>query len=182
MKTTKIITACGSALWLVALAFTTSARASDAETSAAATSGRGRTGTATATARYEGDVGFARTDTRTGAVNVARGVAIGVDEDGISLSVSLAVAPQRGPAYATNFNLSFDTNGDSAASFGTAIATGGTRRTITAGGRAGGTGFQPVSSSMAGGTTHNDGIVRAITHSDRTVHRELVPRRIIRLR
>jgi len=183
MKTTKInLAAFASLLCVVTWALTASAWASDAETSASATSGRGRSGTATATARYEGDIGFARTDTRTGAVNVARGVAVGVDEDGISLSISLAVAPQRGPAYATNFNLSFDTDGTSAASFGTALAAGGTRRTVSAGGRASATPSGAVAASMAGGVTHNDGVVRAVTHSDRSAHREVVVRRIIRLR
>jgi hypothetical protein len=182
MNTAKLITASANALWVLASAFTSAARASDAETSATATRGRSRSGTATATARYEGNVGFARTDTRTGAVNLARGVAVGVDEDGISLSVSLAIAPQRGPAYATNFNLSFDTDGDSASSFGTAAATGGTRRTVTAGGRTSAAPMGPIATSMAGGATHNGGMVRAITHSDRRVHRAPVPRRIIRIR
>jgi len=35
---------------------------------------------------------------------------------------------------------------------------------------------------MAGGVVHNDGVVRAVTHSDRSAHREVVVRRIIRVR
>ena len=183
MKTTKInLAAFAKLMCLVALAFTTTARASDAETSASATSGRGRPGTATAAARYEGDIGFARTDTRTGAVNVARGVAVGVDEDGVSLSVSLAIAPQRGPAYATNFNLSFDTDGGSAASFGTALAGGGTRRTVSVGGIASARPCGASATAMAGGVAHNGGVVRTFTHSGRSEHREVVVRRIIRVR
>ncbi|MCK4343084.1 MAG: hypothetical protein KAY37_15320, partial [Phycisphaerae bacterium] len=88
--------------------------ASDAETSASATGGRRRSGTASAAARYEGDLGFARTNTRTGALNAARAVALGVDRDGVSLSVSTAIAPQHGPAVATNFNMSIGTRGDAA--------------------------------------------------------------------
>lgn len=180
MRTTKInLAALANLACLVALAFANPARASDAETSATATGGRGRSGTATATARYAGDAGFARTDTRTGNANLARGVAVGVDENGISLSVSLAIAPQRGPAYATNFNLTFDTNGDGATSFGNVVATGGTRRTVTAGGRATTAPRGPVATSMASGVARNGGIVRTVTHSDR---REVAVRRIIRLR
>ena len=108
--------------------------ASDAETSAQASDGAGHSGTATATARYAGDVGFARTDTRSGRVNLARGVAVGVDEDGLTLSVSLAVAPQRGPAVATNFNLSLGRNGAAAVSVGRSVAQGGATRTVTASG------------------------------------------------
>ena len=69
-----------------------SASASDARTSASAASNGRRSGTAAASATYKGDVGFARTDTRTGQINLARGVAVGVDDRGLSLSVSTALA------------------------------------------------------------------------------------------
>ena len=158
------------------------ARASDAETSASATAGRGRTGTATATAHYDGDVGFARTDTRTGAVNAARAVAVGFDEDGLSLSISLALAPRRGPAYATNFNLTFDSDGDVSTSVGTSLARGGISRTVSAGGRTGTTPIRTVATSWAGGSTERGGVVRAYSRSLDDEHRGVRVRRVIRIR
>jgi hypothetical protein len=111
---------------------TGAALAGDAHSSA--TAGSGRNGPAVATAGYTGEVGFARTDSRSGPVNLARGVAVGVDENGLSLSVSHAVATPRGPAVATNFNLSIGTNGEVSHSTGTAISTGGRERSASAGG------------------------------------------------
>ncbi len=96
--------------------------ASDAETSASAGPGRNGAGAASATAHYEGDYGFARTNSRTGQINVARGVAVGVDEDGISLSFSNAIAPRFGPAIATNFSMSIDADGRVSTSTGRAEA------------------------------------------------------------
>jgi hypothetical protein len=183
MKTNKInTTAIANLTGVVALAFSTLAWASDTETSASATGGRARSGTAIATARYEGDVGFARTDTRTGNINLARGVAVGVDEDGLSLSVSLAIAPLSGPAFATNFNLSFESDGDVATSFGTSRATGGTSRTVAVGGRASATPYRPLAMSTASGVSRNGGVVRTYTHSNQYERREVAVRRVIRIR
>lgn len=151
---------------LATLALTHAAVASEAQTSASAGSNRyARNGTATATASYEGDVGFARTDTRSGSVNLARGVAVGFDEDGLSLSISNAIAPRFGPAIATNFNLSIDTDGDVSASRGLAIASGPLSRTATAGGvTANGRGLlAPAASSFASGETDRHGRVIART-------------------
>jgi hypothetical protein len=182
MKTTRIIhAALVNLTCLVALACTHAACASDAETSATATGNRGRSGSATAAARYEGDTGFARTDTRTGRVNVARGVAVGVDEDGVSLSVSLAVAPQVGLGLATTFNMTIDRDGDVATSVGSALAFGGTSRTVTAGGVATATPFRPFASATVGGVTRNGGIVRVVTHSESPMQRSLVARRVVRI-
>lgn len=155
------------------------ALASEAETSASATAGRRHSGTATGTARYEGDAGFARTDTRTGAVNAARSVAIGVDEDGLTLSLSLAVAPNRGPAYATTFNFSIGADGEASTSIGTALATGGLARTVGAGGRATATPFGVNATSTAYGSTQHGGMVRAETRSDHYDRRDLPVRRVI---
>lgn len=140
--------------------------ASEAETSARAAGGSG--GSALATARYGGDVGFARTDTRTGQVSLARGVAVGVDERGLSLSVSLAIAPERGPALATNFNMSIGSNGDAAISTGRAAATGGVGHTVFAGGSTRATPYGAVATSKAGGSSRG-GFVRANTRSDHYV-------------
>ena len=157
------------------------ALASDAETSATATGGRGHAGSAAATARYDGNIGFARTNTRSGRVNLARGGAVGVDERGLSLSISTAIAPRRGPAIATNFNMSIDRSGRSSHSIGTAIAQGGTRRSATVAGstttRRGGS-----SLSLASGRTRGGGIVRARTESHHSRPRLRAIRRLIRRR
>lgn len=138
--------------------------ASDAETSASATGGRGRAGTSAASARYDGDIGFARTDTRSGRVNLARGIAVGVDEDGLSLSLSTAVASQRGPALATNVNISVGRDGRTSSSVGTAVARGGRERSVSVGGS---TTTRPgrATISHATGRTLGGGSVRAQTTS-----------------
>ena len=144
---------------------TAAALAGDAETSARASGGGWRrSGTATATARYEGHLGFARSDTRTGRLNLARGVAVGVDEDGVSLSLSTAIAPRLGPAFATNFNLSIGTDGSLSHSTSTSMALGGSSREVSAGGatttRRGGS-----ATSLASGRTRHGGVVHATTRS-----------------
>lgn len=166
---------------LATLALTGRGLASDAETSATATGKRGRSGTAAATAHYVGDVGFARTDTRTGRINLARGVALGLDENGLSLSVSTAIAPRRGPAVATNFNVTIGKGGRSSHSLGAAVATGGSRRTVSVAGstttRRGGS-----SVSLASGKTSRGGIVRVKTYSRHQRPRHSVIRRSLRRR
>lgn len=140
------------------------ALASDAATSATAGSRPGG-GTAAATAHYEGDVGFARTNTRSGAVNIARGVAVGFDEDGLSLSVSNAVATRNGPAVATNFNLSIDRDGDVSHSSGIAVARGPVEQSASAGGSVGtGLDARPAT-SVASGRTDLYGSVYAATQA-----------------
>lgn len=167
MKAMKNMCVALSSLTCFALLLATiPALASDAETSASATGGRRASGNATATARYEGDVGFARTDTRTGQVNLARGVAVGVDEDGVTVSLSLAVAPKNGPAIATNLNLTFNRDGTTAVSTGHSVATGGAARTVSAGGRSTATHHDAIATSTAAGHTTSGGIVRAVTRSD----------------
>jgi hypothetical protein len=141
------------------------ANAGEAQTSATAGSARGN-GTAAATARYEGDAGFARTDTRSGRVNLARGVAVGVDEDGLSLSLSNAVATEHGPAIATNFNLSIGRDGQVSHSNGIAVADGPVHRSATAGGSASNDRFNSGASSFASGRTDPRGVVRAETRSE----------------
>ncbi len=120
---------------LLGLGLSGTVLASEADTSATAGNGRfNRNGTATATAGYQGDIGFARTDSRSGRISTARGVAVGVDEDGLSLSVSHAIAPRFGPALATNFNLSIGTNGEVAHSVGRTVSQGPISREATASG------------------------------------------------
>jgi hypothetical protein len=125
-------------------------------------------GHANATADYQGNggVGFARTDTDTGAVNHARGVAFGADSDSMDLSWSQATAPQHGPGIASNFNLSIGYDGEVSGSFGMSTANGGRDRQVEAGGT---TGHNRVtggaSTSYATGNTTGGGVVRANTGS-----------------
>ncbi len=137
-------------------------RAADSASSAGAASDGHRSGTATATAQYEGDVGFARTNSESGRVNAARAVAVGVDEDGLSLSISQAFAPRFGPAIATNFNLTIDRDGDVSASRGVAVADGSAQRAVSVGG-SGGNGR--ATTSTATGSTGPHGQVRVHTEA-----------------
>ncbi len=160
--------------------------ASLAETSAAARSGRyGRPGTADATARYEGDVGLARTHTKSGDINIARGLAIGVDEDGASLSLSYAVAPNGGPAIGGTFNLSVDRDGRGSGGTGQVVATGGRQRQVEVGGITR-TNYGPPSTTVrATGQTRGGGQVEARTRSysdDRREIRRVAPARRFPLR
>jgi len=179
MNTTRHSLARLSASFML-LATAAAAMASDAQTSASANSGRGRSGAAMGTARYEGDLGFARTDTRSGAVNAARSVALGVDENGLSLSLSTAVAPRNGPAFGTNLNVSIGNNGEVSLSTGRATATGGSERGVTVGG-ATNTGNRHRSGSaisQATGRTSNGGVAQATTNSRHYPGRQrFVPRR-----
>jgi len=138
---------------------------SDAETNAWASSARFGSGAAVATARYAGDLGFARTDTKTGTLNMARGVAVGLDEDGLSLSFSTALAPRLGPAFSTTFNMTIGSNGELAHSVGHSVATGGLERAVSAGGRSSSTRSGSTATAVAGGKTVGGGVVEARTAS-----------------
>jgi hypothetical protein len=119
------------------LAFTAFAVAGDAETSAGVARGPLVGGNAaTATAHYEGKLGFARTDTNSGRVTTARGVAVGVDKNGLTLSVSNAVAAKFGPAVAATFNISIGRDGDVSKSTGVSVARGPLGKEASAGGSA----------------------------------------------
>lgn len=150
----------------VTMSMLATAWASEAETSATAGSSRyQRDGTAAATARYEGDVGFARTQTRSGQVSTARGVSVGVDQNGLSLSVSRAIAPHSGLAVATNFNLSIGRDGSVSGSMGASVANGLIHNSVTAGGRSGTGPLSQGAVSFASGQTDRFGQVRANTRS-----------------
>ncbi len=154
------------------------ALAGEAETSASAGSNRfNRNGTATATARYNGDVGFARTQTKSGKLNIARGVAVGFDKNGLSLSISNAVAGRRGPAVATTFNMTIGRDGKVSHSSGIAITSGPIHRSASAGGVASSGRRHNTASSVASGKSDRFGTVRATTrlHSSRT--KRLIDRR-----
>jgi hypothetical protein len=158
--------------------------ASDAETSATAGSNRfSRNGNASATARYEGDVGFANTQSRSGRVNTARGVAVGFDENGLSLSVSNAVASRNGLGVATNFNLSIGRDGSVSHSGGSAVTAGGLRQDVSAGGSAGSHRGGSTATSFARGDTGRFGTSRAhvYSHSQRGERRVVRPVRVVRV-
>ena len=153
----------------VSLSFSAAALASDATTSATAGSNLWqRNGTANATANYNGQIGFARTQANSGRVNSARGVAVGVDRDGISLSVSNAVASRFGPAVATNFNMTIGRNGEVARSGGISVANGPLQRSATAGGTSGVTRGVPHATAQATGTSDRFGRVQSNVHAKTT--------------
>lgn len=159
------------------------ALASEAETSARAGNDRRGNGTASATARYEGDRGFARTRTQSGDVTLARGVAVGVDRDGISLSVSNAVASKRGPAIATNLNISIGRDGQRSVSLGAAVAQGGDRRVASAGGSAVvRRGISPAVASASGETDRRGKVIVRTYAKDHKPERKSRPRRVIIVR
>jgi len=164
---------------LIGLTLAPTALASEAETSASAGNSRyQRNGTATATARYEGDLGFARTNSRSGPVSSARGVAVGFDESGLSLSVSNAIAPRLGAAIATTFNLSIDRDGHVSGSTGLSVARGPLYRSATAGGRVGTGRHGNAATAFASGKTDRFGRVQATTRSHSSAsQRHVVVRR-----
>ncbi len=141
------------------------AYASDASTSATAGYNRYSGGNAGATASYTGDKGYARTDTRTGNVNIARGVAVGADRDGLSISVSNAIAPKNGPAIATNFNMSINRDGGNSVSFGLSAANGGRDKQVATSGSTYASRHRTGAASIATGKTSGHGRVIAVTHS-----------------
>lgn len=140
---------------------------SQAGTSAAATGGWGRRpGTASATAQYEGDLGLARTHSQSGQLNYSRGVAVGYDEDGLSVSVSHAIAPNGGPAVAGTFNLSVDSDGHVDSAIGRVVAQGGARQQVQAGGIVGTGPRAAAPTAIASGRTWGGGSVQASTRVD----------------
>lgn len=152
--------------------------ASEARTTANASNGPYGPGTATATATYQGDRGYARTQTRTGEVNHARAVAVGIDEDGLSVSISHAYAPRNGPAFGTNFNYTFSRDGEIARSSGQVTARGGVERSVAVGGQTSSGRSGAVATSLASGRTTHGGVVRANVRSD---HERGHGRRYLRL-
>jgi len=151
---------------------------SEAATQASVTNGRGGNGSAMATAEYEGVAGLARTRTETGKITLARGLAVGFDEDGLSVSVSHGAASRRGPAYAGTFNLAINTNGQVSGSYGGVLSRGGSSRSATAGGRVQAARRSGSASAFATGSTQGGGAVKAST---RSYHRRVqVARRVLR--
>ncbi|MHC5110951.1 MAG: hypothetical protein ACYTHJ_13860 [Planctomycetota bacterium] len=142
-----------------------SALASEASSSALAGSDRYGNRHADASASYDGDVGFANTRTTTGLISTARGVAVGFDEEGLSLSVSNAISGPRGQAAARNLNLSIGTNGQVAVSGGRTNAQGTRYQSAQAGGGSSIRHGQPNAFATAGGNTDRRGVVQSDTFS-----------------
>lgn len=144
----------------------TLAWAGEASTSATAASNGRRTGTAAATADYDGNgVGFTNTKADSGRLNFARGISLGFDEDGLSLSTSYAVAPQFGPAAAGTFNMNLGLDGSVSGSTGRTIAEGSRTREVSAGGWTGNNRFNSSAGATVAGNTGPRGRVIAESRS-----------------
>lgn len=143
------------------------ANAFGGQASTSASAGNAFGGTAAATANYVGDglAGLARTRTRTGELNTAAGLAVGVDSEGMDFSFSHAIAGRYGPAYAGTFNLSIGTNGNVNGSYGGVVAQGGAVRNVEAGGSTASSRHAAPATAFARGDTLPGGTVRAATHS-----------------
>lgn len=143
------------------------AMAGEAFSNATATGNRFGPGNAAATAGYTGNgQGYARTDTRTGQVNFASGVAIGLDERGLTFSASNALAGRFGPAIASNLNITIGRDGSVASSGGLSTAQGGVSRTVSAGGFARNGQGGAVAGSAVGGRSTFGGKVTGQTWSN----------------
>lgn len=153
---------------LICLGLLSNVMAGTATTNANATSGFGP-GSATANAAYTGGgQGRVRTDTRTGTVNFARGMAIGTDRDSIDFSVSYAVASPFLPAAASTFNLSIGRDGSVSSSNGLSVAGPAPFRSVTAGGFAGSAPGGSVSGATVSGRSEPFGTVHGQTWSNST--------------
>jgi hypothetical protein len=177
-----MITVSRLAILLATLGASVPVLASSADTRASASGGRRRSGTASAEAHYTGDVGFARSETRTGSVNASRAVAVGVDRDGLSLSVSTALAPRNGRAIATTFNVSIGSRGVVARGSGQSVASGGRSRSVSAGGAVStGTRARPAAAQVVtSGRTEHGGVVRARSDTSQSRRVVRIVRRLVR--
>ena len=159
----------------LACGLTSLALAGETNSSATASSDGRRPGQAVATAEYNGNgVGFARTDTRSGNVNLARGLSVGFDQDGLSLSHSFAVAGRNGPAVGTTLNMHIGLDGRGQVSTGQVIASGDNNRSVTVAGGASRRGNSSQAYSTANGKTGRYGEVRASTQTQNIGSRKSV--------
>lgn len=148
---------------------TAMSHAGQASTSAHASNiGGSRGGTAGATANYNGapgGVALTRTDSHSGKVNHAQGLAIGLDRDGLDLSFSHAIASKLGPAYAGTFNMSIGTNGAVSSSYGGVLSSGGVGRSAEASGSTRSDPRTATATAAVNGSTSHGGQVIARTNS-----------------
>lgn len=103
---------------------------------------------ARAEASYDGPAGLARTDTRVGRVNFARGLAVSYGLEGVSLSQSIGVS-HGGLSTAHNFQLSIGPGGTHL-SRGGVVSRGGDARAVTGGHTSAGPGVPRGGSSAMG--------------------------------
>lgn len=89
-------------------------------------------GHADAGASYDGNWGIAESESRVGAVNLGRGLAVGVGPNGLTLSHSIGVRDQGGVGIGHNFNLAIGPNG-SHVGHGGVVTAGPNSRVITGG-------------------------------------------------
>lgn len=146
--------------------------AADAATSAGVTARNSGPGVATATAQYTGDAGYARTSSHSGDVSRARGIAVGVDENGLAISLSNAVE-HNGLALATNFNINIGRDGDVSTSSGLALGRGGSQREAAVVGSAG---HNRPALSIANARTERGGVAQVVTRAEQRPAR---PERVI---
>lgn len=150
--------------------------AGEASTSAGVTQIGSLPGTANANASYTGDGrGQARTNTRSGPVSFAQGVAYGVDRDGFDFSVSYAVGGRFLPAAASTFSVSIGRDGSVASSGGLSTASPAPIRSVNAGSFARSQPGGSVAAATAGGRSDPHGTV-----TGRTWSRSTPPRRFFR--
>jgi hypothetical protein len=162
LKMKNLLTACAFALALSLMS--SIALAGDAFSNAGAGWNAYGNGTADATAGYRGDgQGYARTDTRTGRVNVAQGISWGLDEHGISFSASHAAASRFLPAAAGNLNIAIGFDGSVGTSGGLSFANGPVNRYANAGGSALTNHNGSTAGATAGGRSDSLGYVQAKT-------------------
>ncbi len=147
------------------MAFPLAALAGSANTSATAGSSGWGPGTAAATANYDGNgIGFSKTQANSGRVNFARGLSVGLDQTGLSVSHSYAVAGQRGPAVGGTLNVHVGHDGV-ALSGGQSTASQGRSREVNVSGQAGSNGRSPIATAAASGHASGRGVVNARTFS-----------------
>jgi hypothetical protein len=151
----------------LAFAASHAAFAGDARTSASAGSNGRGPGSAAATAEYDGNgIGFTKTKAASGKLNIARGLAVGFDEDGLDLSHSYALAPKYGPAFGGTFNMHIGADGRGSIGVGNVSAGGDRERAVSVGGSTGGSRGERPATVWASGTTGPRGTVRASTYAE----------------
>lgn len=163
---------------VIGLANAQAALAGEATTSAGVSQIGSIPGTATATAAYNGDGrGHADTITRSGPVTFARGVAYGVDRDGLDFSVSYAVGGGLLPVRARTFNMSIGRDGSVSRSSGAVEAGPSPITAVQAGGFARSQRGGSVSAATASGRSEPFGTVVGRTWSESSRPPRLITRR-----
>lgn len=163
---------------VIGLAAAQTTLAGEATTSAGVSQVGTHPGTATATAAYNGDGrGHADTITRSGPVNFARGVAYGVDQNGLDFSVSYAVGGGLLPVRARTFNMSIGRDGSVSRSSGVVDASPSLITSVQAGGFARSQRGGSISAATASGRSEPFGTVVGRTWSQSSRPPRLITQR-----